>query len=172
MIDAGMRALKIHGWINFRMRAMLMSFASYQLWLDWRKTAPFLARQFIDFEPGIHYSQAQMQSGVTGINAIRIYSPKKQAVDQDPEGIFIRKYCPELSRVPITDLAEPDRMPPLLASAQGFVIGRDYPAPIVDPEESYHQARERIFTWRERPSVKRAAQGVYQKHGSRKRAGP
>ena len=84
-----------NGLINFRMRAMLMSFASYQLWLDWRPTANFLQRLFLDFEPGIHFSQSQMQSGVTGINTFRIYSPIKQVLDQDPNGVFIREYCPE-----------------------------------------------------------------------------
>ncbi len=147
---------------------MLMSFASYQLWLHWKKPAEFLARQFLDFEPGIHYSQAQMQSGVTGINAIRIYSPKKQLLDQDPEGIFVREYVPELARVPNADLAEPHRMPPLLGIELGLKIERDYPAPIVDPEESYALAKAKVFAWRERPEVKRVAQQVMKKHGSRK----
>ena len=72
-IDACMRYLKSHGWINFIMRAMLVSFASYQLWLDWRVTSKYLSKYFTDYEPGIHYSQFQMQSGTTGINTLRIY---------------------------------------------------------------------------------------------------
>ena len=94
MIDACMRALKLSGWINFRMRAMLVSFASFDLWLHWRPTALYLARHFLDFEPGIHYSQFQMQAGTTGINSVRVYSPIKQALDQDPDGEFIRATCP------------------------------------------------------------------------------
>ena len=73
------------GWINFRMRAMLVSFAAYNLWLDWRRFGSHLARCFLDYEPGIHYPQLQMQSGVTGINAMRVYSVTKQAKDQDPD---------------------------------------------------------------------------------------
>jgi deoxyribodipyrimidine photo-lyase len=84
MVDACMRALSATGWINFRMRAMLVSFASYHLWLHWREPALYLARLFTDYEPGIHYSQVQMQSGTTGINSVRIYNPIKQGIDHDP----------------------------------------------------------------------------------------
>ena len=111
MVDACMRALARGGWINFRMRAMLASFASHHLWLHWRPTAQYLARLFLDFEPGIHFSQMQMQAGTTGINTVRIYSPAKQVLDQDPKGVFIRRYCPELEAVPDEFLAEPQRMP-------------------------------------------------------------
>ena len=167
MIDACMRALQLNGWINFRMRAMLLSFATYQLWLHWRKPAIFLARHFIDFEPGIHYSQVQMQAGVTGINTLRVYSPKKQLLDQDPKGVFVRRYLPELSAVPISDLAEPHVMPPLLQLGSGFQAGVHYPLPIVDPEESYRRAKERIFEWKNRPEVRKAAQKVLQRHSAR-----
>lgn len=167
MIDACMRALHQEGWINFRMRAMLMSFAAYQLWLHWRKPAQFLAKQFVDFEPGIHFSQVQMQSGVTGINTIRIYSPSKQAKDQDPEGLFIKKYVPELGSLDSQDWVEPENIPPLVAISKGFVPGKTYPLPVVDPKESYQRAKERMFLWRKRFEVVKAAQGVFKKHGSR-----
>ena len=88
-VDACMRALQAHGWINFRMRAMLMSFASYNLWLPWRDSGLHLARQFVDYEPGIHWSQCQMQSGSTSINTIRIYNPIKQGMDHDLSLIHI-----------------------------------------------------------------------------------
>ncbi|WP_240538288.1 FAD-binding domain-containing protein [Rhodoferax sp. PAMC 29310] len=107
MVDACMRSLVATGWLNFRMRAMLVSFASYHLWLHWRPTGLFLARQFLDYEPGIHWSQMQMQSGTSGINTLRMYSPTKQAKDQDPVGHFIRRWVPELARVPLPYLAEP-----------------------------------------------------------------
>jgi len=169
LIDACMRALRQTGWINFRMRAMLVSFASYHLWLHWRPTAVYLARLFLDYEPGIHYSQVQMQSGVTGINTVRIYSPIKQVKDQDPEGKFIRRYVPELADVPDHLLAEPHHMTILEQSFYGCQIGRDYPAPIVDHVTSYQAARDRIHAAKRSSPARAAARVVHQKHGSRRR---
>ncbi len=172
MVDACMRALHAGGWINFRMRAMLMSFASYHLWLHWRRTGIYLATQFLDFEPGIHWPQTQMQSGVTGINAIRIYSPAKQARDNDSTGSFIRRYVPELANVPVEHLAEPHLMPPLVAAAAGFAIGIDYPFPIVDEKLAVAQAKERVYAVRRQSATRTEAQAVYRKHGSRKPTPP
>ena len=172
MIDACMRALHLGGWINFRMRAMLVSFASYHLWLHWRRTGTYLATQFLDFEPGIHWPQTQMQSGVTGINAVRIYSPTKQAIDNDPTGVFIRRYVPELANVPLAFLAEPHAMPEALARATGFRIGVDYPLPVVDSAAAVARAKERIYTIRKTVAARREASDVYKKHGSRKPAVP
>jgi deoxyribodipyrimidine photo-lyase len=169
MIDACMRALNAHGWINFRMRAMLMAFTGYQLWLHWREPAIHLARLFTDYEPGIHYSQAQMQTGTTGINAPRIYSPAKQVRDQDPQGRFIRAWVPALEGVPKSWLAEPHRMPERLQARYGCRIGTDYPEPVVDPETAYRAARERIARLRRDPEQRAEAKRVYTKHGSRKR---
>jgi deoxyribodipyrimidine photo-lyase len=125
------------------MRAMLVSFASYQLWLHWRKPAMFLARHFLDYEPGIHFSQVQMQSGTTGINTIRIYSPIKQVLDQDPDGRFIRHYVPELEMVPNEFLAEPHKMPLTLQKERNCIIGNHYPEPIVEHTAAFKLARQR-----------------------------
>ena len=172
MVDACMRALHAGGWINFRMRAMLMSFAAYHLWLDWRRTGTYLATQFLDFEPGIHWPQVQMQSGVTGINTIRIYSPTKQARDNDPNGVFIRRFVPELANVPDAFLAEPHRMPPIIAAACGLSGGVDYPQPIVDDTLAVRAAKDRIYAIRRRTASRLEAELVYQKHGSRRPASP
>jgi len=161
LVDACMRSLHANGWITFRMRAMLVAFASYHLWLDWRRTAPFMARLFTDYEPGIHYSQFQMQSGVTGINATRIYNPLKQSYDHDPEGRFIRRYLPELKDVPEECIHEPWLMttPP-----------KDYPAPIVDHEAAARLAKQRMTAYRRGEDFREQAAEVFRKLGSRTRA--
>jgi len=163
-IDACLRALDEHGWINFRMRAMLMSFASYHLWLPWRETGLHLARRFVDYEPGIHWSQVQMQSGTTGINAMRVYNPVKQGLDQDPNGSFVRTYVPELGPVPDEYLHEPWLWP-----------GADhlaYPAPIVEHVAAARAARDAVHAIRQGADHQRAAQQIVAKHGSRKAGMP
>jgi len=169
-VDACMRSLHQHGWLNFRMRAMLVSFATYNLWLDWKRLAPHLARVFLDYEPGIHYPQLQMQSGTTGINAMRVYNVTKQGKDQDPEGTFIRKYVPELSRIPNHYIHEPWKMTTSEQTKYGVVIGEDYPAPIVDEQATAKAAKQRVAEVRKSDSAKREADQVYQKHGSRTRS--
>lgn len=160
LVDACMRSLHENGWITFRMRAMLVSFASYHLWLDWRKTAPFLAQLFTDYEPGIHYSQFQMQSGVTGINSVRMYNPIKQSIDHDPQGKFIRRYVPELKAVSNSFIHEPWRMemPPA-----------NYPAPVVEHEAAIKRARAEIAARWKSEGFRDTSKAVNRKLGSRNR---
>ena len=169
IIDACMRCLAETGWLPFRMRAMLVSFASYHLWLDWRLTAPHMARLFTDYEPGIHYSQFQMQSGVTGINTMRVYNPVKQSYDHDPEGWLIRQYCPELAHLPVEWVHEPYLMPPLLASEFNFETGRDYPMPIVDNQTAMREAKNKMAAIRKQAGFDQEAASVFQRLGSRNR---
>lgn len=157
-VDACMRSLIATGWLNFRMRSMLMSFASYHLWLDWRATGQHLARMFTDYEPGIHWSQVQMQSGTTGINTPRIYNPVKQGHDQDPTGRFTRRWLPELRDVPDRYLQEPWLWDGNAA----------YPAPVVDVKAAARQARAAIWAVRREGGYRETAARVVEKHASRK----
>jgi deoxyribodipyrimidine photo-lyase len=161
-VDACMRYLQATGWINFRMRAMLMAVASYHLWLDWRATGTVLARRFTDYEPGIHWPQVQMQSGTTGINTIRIYNPVKQGLEQDPTGAFTRRWVPELAAVPEAFLQEPWRWP----DAAGL-LGRRYPAPVVDVTAAARAAREQVWGLRRAEGFAAEAGRIAIRHASR-----
>jgi deoxyribodipyrimidine photo-lyase len=167
LIDACMKMLAQTGWINFRMRALLVSFSSYQLWNHWREPALHLAREFLDYEPGIHYSQIQMQSGVTGINTLRIYNPVKQAQDQDPAGVFVKRWLPQLQPVPNAFIFEPALMPLALQQEINVIIGQAYPAPVVDHLATARHARETLWSIRRTPKVRTEAQQVFNRHGSR-----
>ena len=162
-VDACMRSLNQTGWINFRMRAMLVSFASHLLDLPWRATGLHLARQFTDYEPGIHWSQVQMQSGLTGINTVRIYNPIKQGSEHDPDGIFIRKWVPELQSAPNAFLHDPWMELGLLETKQA-----DYPAPIIHVATAMRAARERLHAPRQSKEFNRLNDIIQARHGSRK----
>ncbi len=167
-VDACMRSLRATGWLNFRMRAMLVSFAAYDLFLDWRMFSHFLAQQFLDYEPGIHYPQIQMQSGTTGINALRMYDPVKQGYDHDPDGTFIRMWVPELSSVKGRLIHEPWKLSPLELREAGIELGRNYPERIVIHLEAVRRAREIVRQWRARPEFRSESKTTLSKHGSRK----
>lgn len=167
-LDACMRMLDATGWLNFRMRAMAAAFSSYHLWADWKRPAEALARRFVDFEPGIHYPQFQMQSGTTRVNTPRIYNPVKQGLDQDPDGRFVRRWVPELAKLPDSFIHEPWRAPePVLVQA-GVVLGKRYPARMVDHEQAAREARARIGALRKGEDHHAAARAIQIKHGSRK----
>ena len=161
-LDACMRYLRATGWLNFRMRAMVISVASYHLWLDWRATGAHLARMFTDYEPGIHWPQVQMQSGTTGINIPRIYNPVKQGLDQDPGGNFTRRWLPELAPVPDAFLQEPWRWPEARR-----LLGHRYPEPIIDIASAAREARDRIWTARRAAGFAEKADEIVQRHASR-----
>ncbi len=168
LVDACMAMLNQTGWINFRMRAMLISTASYLYWLHWRETGLHLAREFLDYEPGIHWPQIQMQSGTTGINTLRIYNPIKQARDQDPEGKFVKQWIPALRDVPNIWIFEPWLMTSELQQKYGCVIGQDYPSPIISVESAIKLARSKIFAIRQDASNTQETRNIVEKHASRK----
>ena len=165
-LDACMRSLNHNGWLNFRMRAMLMSFASYNLWIPWQESGEMLAKKFVDYEPGIHWCQCQMQSGTTSINTNRIYNPVKQGKDHDPEGEFIRKWLPELKNVPNHFIHEPW----LIVNYEEYknLNKINYNNPIVDIKETSRSARKKLYKITQKEGYWDISKNVYKKHGSRK----
>ncbi|MBA4707235.1 FAD-binding domain-containing protein [Aquitalea aquatica] len=168
LVDACVAMLRHTGWLNFRMRAMLVSVAAYPLWLHWRPVGLWLARCFLDYEPGIHWSQLQMQAGTTGINTTRVYNPVKQAMDHDPQGRFVRQWLPAMRRVPDSWLFQPWKMPDDLCRQHGLEGEYALVQPLVELESAARLARQHLHARRNEQAVRAGKQAILHKHGSRK----
>ena len=169
LIDACMRCVVATGYLNFRMRAMVVSFFTFNLWQDW-KDLHFLAKQFLDYEPGIHYPQLQMQAGVTGVNTIRIYNPIKNSQEHDTEGIFLKKWLPELKEIPANLIHEPWKLSSIEQQLYNCTIGVDYPFPIVDIEQTRKAASDIVWNIRKSNRVKQEGNRIVKKHVNAKDA--
>ena len=163
LIDACMRCVVATGYLNFRMRAMVVSFFTFNLWQDW-KDLHFLARQFLDYEPGIHYPQLQMQAGVTGVNTIRIYNPIKNSQEHDADGIFLKQWLPELKNIPAPLIHEPWKLSTIEQKLYNCTIGTDYPLPVVNIEETRKYASAIVWNLRKNFAVKKEGKRIISKH--------
>ena len=157
MVDACMRCLGETGFMNFRMRAMIVSFACFGLHLSWRFIHEPLARLFLDYEPGIHLSQLQMQAGVIGFNTLRVYSPTKQFTDHDADAKFVKRWVPELA----------DRTPAEIANLSEIKFP-GYETELVSLKDRAKEMKARVFSIRKSQEGWRATQQTLRKHGSKK----
>jgi deoxyribodipyrimidine photo-lyase len=164
LIDACMRCLTETGYLNFRMRAMLVSFFTHILWQPWQASSQHLSRLFLDFEPGIHFPQLQMNAGETGINLLRIYNPIKNSLEHDEDGTFIRKWIPELAHLETPFVHEPYLMTPLDQQFNNFELGVDYPNPIVEIKVARKKASDILWNMKKNTEVKKESERILRKH--------
>jgi len=162
LVDASMRCLLKTGWLNFRMRAMLVSFLCHYLDQDWRRGVYHLAKLFLDYEPGIHYTQFQMQAGVTGINSIRIYNPIKQSIEKDPDGIFVKKWLPELSKINNKFIHQPWNLTDI--DLMDFKIKDVYRHPVIAPRLQYKRVKNKLWGLRKTDFVKKESKRLLSLH--------
>ena len=134
IVDAAMRQLERTGYMHNRLRMIAASFLVKDLHVDWRWGERWFAEKLLDYDQAANVGGWQWSAGV-GTDAqpwFRVFNPVTQSEKFDPEGKFIRRYLPELAHVPDKHIHAPWTLDRSRQEACGAVIGRDYPAPIVD----------------------------------------
>lgn len=150
-IDAAMRQLNQTGWMHNRARMVVASFLAKDLLIDWRWGERYFMQQLVDGDPPANNGGWQWSAG-TGTDTVpyfRVFNPVLQAIKHDPQGAYVRRWLPELARVPDKYIHQPWNMPLELQRRVGCSIGSDYPHPLVDHSwararalAAYRQVRE------------------------------
>jgi len=138
LVDAAMRELNAEGTMHNRLRMVTASFLVKDLGIDWRRGERYFAEKLLDYDLAANNGGWQWCAS-TGCDAqpwFRVFNPVTQSRRFDPEGAYIRRWVPELARVPSTRLHAPWEMGPLEQQAANCIVGRDYPAPVVRHEEA------------------------------------
>ncbi|MDX6719993.1 MAG: deoxyribodipyrimidine photo-lyase [Solirubrobacteraceae bacterium] len=145
LVDAGMRQLARTGWMHNRARLVVGSFLTKDLHLDWRLGEAHFEALLLDGEPAQNNGNWQWVSSVGADPApyFRILNPMLQQRRFDPDGVYVRRWVPELRCVPDERLVEPWTMSDAEQAAAGCAIGRDYPAPIVEHAQERRRALQR-----------------------------
>lgn len=146
IVDAAMRQMNQSGYMHNRLRMIVASFLTKDLGIDWRQGERYFAEQLIDYDLAANNGGWQWAAS-TGCDAqpyFRIFNPVTQSERFDPQGKFIRRYVPELIAVPEAHVHAPWTLRPVDQAALGCVIGRDYPAPIVDHAQARVRSLERF----------------------------
>jgi len=134
IVDAAMRELNTSGYMHNRLRMITASFLVKDLLVDWRRGERYFADHLLDFDLASNNGGWQWAAS-TGCDAqpyFRIFNPVTQSERFDPAGQFIRRYVPELAPLDAKEIHAPWLVAPAIQQTKGVVIGRDYPAPIVD----------------------------------------
>jgi deoxyribodipyrimidine photo-lyase len=155
VVDAAMRMLNSTGWMHNRARMIVASFLTKDLLIDWRQGEQYFMQQLIDGDSASNVGGWQWAAGV-GADAqpfFRVFNPTLQGQRFDPDGVFVKQWLPELVQVPIEWVHEPWKMSQVDQQKYNVIIGRDYPAPIID----HAFARDRaIQHYRDRNNLRRA----------------
>ncbi|MDL5054519.1 deoxyribodipyrimidine photo-lyase [Oscillatoria laete-virens NRMC-F 0139] len=146
IVDAAMRQLNQTGYMHNRLRMIVASFLTKDLHIHWKAGERYFARKLLDYDLSQNLGgwQWSASTGADGQPYFRIFNPVSQGQTWDPDGQFVRQYCPELRKLPDKHIHCPWDTPPLEAAAANCVVGRDYPAPIVEHDRERQIALNRF----------------------------
>lgn len=152
MVDAGMRQLWARGWMHNRVRMITGSFLTKHLLLPWQRGEDWFWDTLVDADPASNAAGWQWVAG-SGADAapyFRVFNPITQGAKFDPDGAYVRHWCPELASLPDKHLHAPWKAPKDVLTAAGVELGRNYPAPLIEHMDGRQRALEAYDILKER----------------------